>query len=78
MLKVTAGHQKRCLTKVMMHPVKLRTFMLVCQTGVTGGNTLRHIGMIAEEEDHAWTRSFHRGANYTAATPTLRTVLSLF
>ena len=44
----------------------------------TRRRALGAIGMIAEEEDHAWTRSFHRGANYTAATPTLRTVLSLF
>ena len=44
----------------------------------TRRRALGAIGMIAEEEDHAWTRAFHRGANYTAATPTLRTILALF
>ena len=44
----------------------------------TRRRALGAIGMIAEEEDHAWTCAYKRGANYPAATPTLRMVLSLF
>ena len=44
----------------------------------TRRRALGAIGMIAEEEDHAWTRAFHRGVNYPVATPTLRAILALF
>ena len=44
----------------------------------TRRRALGAIGMIAQPDDHAWTTSFKRGVNWTAATPTLREILSLF
>ena len=44
----------------------------------TRRRALGAIGMIAEEDDHAWTTEIRRGVNFPVATPTVRIVLRLF
>ena len=44
----------------------------------TRRRALAALGMIAENNDHAWTTRFRRSANMQYATPTLRQVLAIF